>query len=347
MRFYIAFPAPLSTPKAIVGLPMLKTVELAAADARERGVDIHVKPFDDKEGEAVAAQVAAAIVNDPSVIAVVGHKNSGPSKAAAPIYAAADLAQVTQCSTDNSLSRFGWRTFFRMCADNERQAAVAAEFAHSRIPGGRAAGVHDGTDYGKPLVEAFARRFQELSGSRVHMLAMHVGQEDFGEIVDEIRAIKPDIIDIGATEIEDSKLMRALRAGGVTALAISSEGGPDNPIVRLAGSAGEGMVHTYAGADPSGTEKAAALARRCRAAFGETPSYMVECYDAVNVVVAALEKGAQTRSEVREAIAQTDIQGIAAPIRFDTHGDRIDAPVSLWTIRNGEMVPLDRSGVLQ
>src|SRR5256885_2918689 len=143
---------------------MLKTVQLAADDARARGIDLDVKAFDDREDERHAGEVAAEIVADPSVIAVVGHKNSGPSKAAAPVYAAAGLAQVTQCSTDNSLSRSGWRTFFRMCADNERQAAVAAEYAHSTLPFASVVAVHDGTDYGKPLVQAFARQLSALSG---------------------------------------------------------------------------------------------------------------------------------------------------------------------------------------
>jgi branched-chain amino acid transport system substrate-binding protein len=204
-------------------------------------------------------------------------------------------------------------------------------------------GVHDGTAYGTPLVEAFAKRFEELSGSRVRTLAMRVGQEDFSEIVAAVREAKPDVVHIGGTEIEDSKLVKALRDGGVDALVIASEGGPDNPIVRLAGAAGEGMVHTYAGADPHATQAAAALVKRCRDAFGETPSYVVECYDAVSVIVGALQKGAKTRAEVRDAIAQTDIQGVAGRIRFDAHGDRIEAPVSLWTIRSGEMVPLERA----
>ncbi len=323
---------------------MLKTVELAAQDARGRGIDVDVKAFDDREDERHAAAVAAEIVADPSVIAVVGHKNSGPSRAAAPVYAAAGLAQVTQCSTDNSLSRSGWRTFFRMCAGNERQAAVAAEYAHSKLPNGRAAAVHDGTDYGRPLVEAFARRYEELTGRTVRVLAMRVGQEDFSDIVATLRDEPPDVVHIGGTEIEDSKLVKALRAAGVKALVMASEGGPDNPIVRLAGDAGEGMVHTYAGADPNGTAAASALVARCRAAFGETPSYMVECYDAVSVVAAAVEQGATTRGEVRDAIAHTDLEGIAGRIRFDSHGDRIDAPVSLWTIHGGQMTPLPLAG---
>jgi ABC-type branched-subunit amino acid transport system substrate-binding protein len=79
--------------------------------------------------------------------------------------------------------------------------------------------------------------------------------------------------------------------------------------------------------------------RRCRDAFGETPSYVVECYDAVNVIAAALQAGAANRAELRDAIAETDLEGFGGRIRFDANGDRIDAPVSLWTIRAGEMVP--------
>jgi branched-chain amino acid transport system substrate-binding protein len=340
VRFVIGFAAPLSTPQAIVGEPMLRTVEMAVADARARGLDVEVRAVDDRENEQVAARVAAELAADPSVIAVIGHKNSGPSGAAGPVYAAAGLTQVTQCSTDNALSRAGWPTFFRLCADNERQASVAAEFAYKRDPSARVVAVHDGTDYGRPLVQAFATRLQALSGRAVSVLAMHVGQEDFTEIVESIKAAAPAIVDFGATEIESSKLMKALHAAGVKALVMSSEGGPDNPLARLAGPAGEGSIHTYAGADPLATLTSRRLVDRCRAEFGETPSYVVECYDAVTVIVTALERGATTRKAVRETIAATDLEGVGGRIRFDAAGDRIDAPVSLWQVVGGRMVPL-------
>lgn len=345
VRFRIGFAAPLTTPQSIVGLPMLRTVELAAADARAGGLDLEVKAVDDKEDEAMAALVAAELAADPSVIAVIGHKNSGPSGEAGPVYADAGLAQITQCSTDNALSRAGWPTFFRMCADNERQAAVAAEFAHRHLPSATAVAVHDGTDYGRPLVHAFAERLQALSGRQVTVLAMRVGQDDFSEIVNAIRASGAGIVDFGATEIESSKLMRALHAAGLRPQIISSEGGPDNPLARLAGPAGEGSIHTYAGADPMATPQSRRLAERCRAEIGETPSYVVECYDAVSVIAAALAEGAATRQDVRDAIAATDINGVGGRIRFDAHGDRIDAPVSLWRVVGGRMVPLAESPV--
>src|SRR6266849_6699151 len=305
---------------------MLRTVKMAVADARARGLDLEVRAVDDEEDEEVAGRVAAELVADPSVLAVIGHKNSGPSGTAGPVYASAGLAQLTQCSTDNALSRAGWPTFFRLCADNERQAAVAAAFAHSYDSSARAVAVHDGTDYGRPLVQAFAARLEALSGRAVTVLA--------------IRVAGAGIVDFGATEIESSKLIKAIRAAGISALVISSEGGPDNPIARLAGSAGEGSVHTYAGADPLATPTSRSLVERCQAEFGETPSYVVECYDAVTVIAAALEGGAATRDEVRDAIAATDLEGIGGRIRFDAHGDRIDAPVSLWQVVDGRMVSL-------
>jgi branched-chain amino acid transport system substrate-binding protein len=345
VRFVIGFAAPLSTPQAIVGVPMLRTVEMAVADARARGLDVEVRAVDDQEDEQVAARVAAELASDPTVIAVIGHKNSGPSGAAGPVYAAAGLTQITQCSTDNALSRAGWPTFFRLCADNERQAAVAAEFAFSRLPHAHAVAVHDGTDYGRPLVRAFASRLEALSGRAVQVLAMRVGQEDFAEIVESIRSQGPGIVDFGATEIESSKLMKALHAAGIKALVISSEGGPDNPLARLAGEAGEGSVHTYAGADPLATPASRALVDRCQAEIGETPSYVVECYDAVSVIAAALGRGATTRQEIRDAIAATDLDGLGGRIRFDAAGDRIDAPVSLWRVAGGRMVPLAESSV--
>lgn len=319
---------------------MLRTVELAIADARRQGIDVAVMPMDDREDEAEAALVATQLAVNFSVIAVIGHKNSGPSGAAGPIYAAAGLPQVTQCSTDTALSRAGWRTFFRLCADNERQATVAANFAYSEFGAARVVSVHDGTSYGRPLVEAFAQRFEALAGRPVTVMEMHVGQEDFSELVEAIRGTHADVVQVGATEIESSKLMRAMHGAAIQVRVISAEGGPDNPLARLAGPAGEGSVHTYAGADPMGTTASRELVSRCRAQIGETPSYVVECFDAVGVIARALAGGATTRTDVRAAIASTDIEGVGGRIRFDPRGDRIDPPVSLWRVEGGEMRPL-------
>jgi branched-chain amino acid transport system substrate-binding protein len=343
VRFVIGFAAPLTGPQSIVGLPMLEVVERAAHDARRTGPEIKVRALDDEADEAVAARIASELAEDSEVIAVVGHKNSGPSLAAAPVYASAGLAQLTQCSTDNALSRSGWTTFFRLCADNETQAHMAADFVHGRLGNGKVAVVHDGTDYGQPLAEAFVQRLQSLGGATVQMMAMTVGQADFSREAAAIRSFGADVVYIGATEIEGSKLTIALRETGATARVLTSEGGPHNLFPRLAGPAAEGTFHTYAGADPSASEASRRFVARCIEDFGDAPSFAVECHDAVAVVAAALGTGATTRDQVCGAIKRNVVDGLSGKIRFDRHGDRIDAPCSLWRVERGRMVPADNA----
>ena len=309
---------------------MLRVVEMAATD-----LDLEVVAVDDAADDATAAAVAGELAGNAAVLAVVGHKNSGPSGAAAPVYAAAGLAQLSQCATDNALTRSGWATFFRLCADNERQAAVAAGFAASQLHSRSVVAVHDRTSYGQPLVEAFARGLRS-----VLVLEMTVGQEDFSALAARIRSAKADLVYIGATEIEGSKLMIALRRAGSDAQIMTSEGGPQNPLARLAGDAAEGSIHTYAGADPTATEAAQRLIERCEREIGGAPSFAVESYESVMVIAGALAGGATTRVGVRDAVARADVEGFNGRIRFDPSGERIGAPVSLWRVSGGRMVPL-------
>jgi branched-chain amino acid transport system substrate-binding protein len=340
VRFSIGYAAPLTGPQAIVGVPMLRVVEMASSDLSRNGLDLDVVAVDDEADDGVAPRVARELAGNSSVLAVVGHKNSGPSGAAAPVYAAAGLAQLSQCATDNALTRSGWRTFFRLCADNEHQASAAAEYAAANLAPRAPLAVHDRTSYGQPLVEAFAQRLEALTGTKPQTLAMSVGQENFGEIVERAREARADLVYIGATEIEGSKLMVALRSGRSEAQLMTSEGGPQNPLAGLAGAAAEGSVHTYAGADPTATEPARRLIQRCEQEIGNAPSFAVETYEAVMVIADALVGGATTRAAVLEAIAHADVEGFAGRIRFDTGGDRIGAPVSLWRVSGRRMVPI-------
>jgi len=335
VRFSIGYAAPLTGPQSIVGVPMLRVVEMAAADLSRDGMDLEVVAVDDEASDSTAAGVARELVGNAAVIAVVGHKNSGPSRAAAPAYAAAGLAQLSQCATDNSLTRSGWPTFFRLCADNERQATAAAAFAISTLDARSVVAVHDGTAYGRPLVEAFARGLPS-----VLVLEISLGQEDFSAVVARVRSAKAGLVYIGATEIEGSKLMMALRGAGSSAQLMTSEGGPQNPLAGLAGEAAEGSIHTYAGADPTGNEAAQRLIERCEREIGGAPSFAVETYEAVMVIADALGRGATTRPEMRDAIAAADLEGFTGRIRFDATGERDGAPVSLWRVVGGRMVPV-------
>jgi branched-chain amino acid transport system substrate-binding protein len=62
---------------------------------------------DDANDPGMTEQIAIALVNDPTVLAVVGHNASNASVVAAPIYQKAGLVMISPTSSTNQLSGFG------------------------------------------------------------------------------------------------------------------------------------------------------------------------------------------------------------------------------------------------
>jgi ABC-type branched-subunit amino acid transport system substrate-binding protein len=58
------------------------------------------------------------------------------------------------------------------------------------------------------------------------------------------------------------------------------------------------------------------------------------------VIADAIGRGAVSRTEVRDAIGASDLEGFSGRIRFDASGEREGAPVSLWRVSGGRMVAI-------
>jgi len=71
------------------------------------GTKLQVKIINDENDPAIAKQVATALVNDSTILAVVGHNTSEASLAAAPIYQDGQLVMISPTSSTNKLSGFG------------------------------------------------------------------------------------------------------------------------------------------------------------------------------------------------------------------------------------------------
>jgi branched-chain amino acid transport system substrate-binding protein len=336
----IGFAAPLTGDQAIVGVPMAQCAELAVALANEEGRSpyrLSLQAVDDQADPAASAGVARRLCADERVIGVVGHKNSGPSAAAAPVYHAARVAQVSPSSTNPTLSRRGWTTFFRVCAQDTLQGTVAARFAARTLGARRVLIVHDQTDYGWPLAQAFGAAAAGLGLTVVRVDAVQVGTTDFATTLAGIRSLGPDLVYCALTEIEASALARQARAGGATVTMLATDGGPESKFLALGGGAAEGSYHTYAGAVLEPSEPVRAFVDAFQARFGQpVPPYGGESYDAARVLIAALEQaGRPDREAVVAALRATDLAGVTGRVRFEPNGDRRDLEVTIWKVDRG------------
>jgi branched-chain amino acid transport system substrate-binding protein len=336
----LAFVAPLTGDESIVGVPMMHIVELAVESASANfPFSIQLLALDDRARPDVARELARSLVEDHTVVGVVGHKNSGPSYAAAPLYAAAGLAQITPSSTNSDLARQGWSTFFRVCADNDRQAVAAASYALQGLGARRVTVVHDGTAYGWPLAERFVTSIEERGGQVVLVESVELGQKRFAETARRLGDAHADLIYFGLTEIESSLLINELRAAGIMIDCLGADGGRQSPFPRLAGVAGEGCYETYAGVDAASQPRGRAFLDAFEARFGPCPIFGPEVFDAASLLLAALRQAVEpTRQAVLEQLSQiTPLEGVTGPVSFEPNGNRRDAAVSIWRVRHGAM----------
>ncbi len=328
MEVKIGFAAPLSGDQAIVGEPMARCAELAISRANAEGrlpFELALRAEDDRADPGAAEASAHRLVEDPAVIGLVGHKNSGPSASAAPIYHAAGLVQISPSSTNPSLTQKGYTTFFRMCAHDGIQGAVAARYAVRVLGARRVAVIHDGTEYGLPLAQAFQTAAQTEGADVVLVEGIHVGAQDFSETVARIGRRPPDLVYFALTEIESALLAGQLRRAGVGAVLFGTDGGPDSTFVTLAGEAAEGTYHTYAGTVLTETPAAQGFVREFTARYGPVPVYGGEVYDATNLIIQALGRtGRPDRAALAARVAASNVEGVTGVIRFAPNGDRVE-----------------------
>jgi branched-chain amino acid transport system substrate-binding protein len=323
----------------------MQAVSLAVEQANARGdlpFPLELVALDDEASPGKARELAESIVEDRTIVGVVGHKNSGPSAAAGGVYAAGGIAQVSPSSTNSDLARRGWQTFSRVCADNERQATAAADYALETLHVQRVAAVHDGTDYGRPLAESFVQTIEQAGQEIVLVESIHLGQRDFSKVVGRLKDVACDLIYFGLTEIESSYLTRDLRHAGVTSHLFGADGGRQSPFPGLTGELAEGVYETYAGVDPKASPAGKAFLRAYEARNMDCPIFGPEAYDAGCILIEALKRaGMAERSAILAEVRNLHgFTGATGPISFQANGNRRDAKVTIWQVIEGKMTRL-------
>lgn len=99
---------------------------------------------DPKQGTAVAQKLV-----DAKVAGVVGHLNSGTTIPASSVYSAAGIPQIAPSSTHPKYTRQGFKTTFRMVADDARLGATLGKYTVGTLKGKVIAVIDDRTAYGQ------------------------------------------------------------------------------------------------------------------------------------------------------------------------------------------------------
>ena len=344
--------APLSGAIAHLGKDNENGARMAIEELNAAGVTIAGKKVklelmaeddgaDPKQGSAVAQKLV-----DAKVSGVIGHLNSGTTIPASKLYSDAGIAQISPSATNPKYTRQGFKTAFRVVADDVHLGSTLGKYAVRTLKGKSIAVIDDRTAYGQGVAEEFTKA-AEAAGAKVVAKEFTTDKAtDFNAILTTIKGKQPDVVFFGGMDAVAGPMLKQMKSLGIKAKFMGGDGICTTDLIKFAGDAlGDEQVFCAEAGGVEGEAKAGMeeFRTKYKAKFNsDVQLYAPYVYDAVKVMVAAMVKAnsSDPAKYLPVLAATTDFKGVTGPITFDEKGDIKNGALTLLTYKGGKRVQL-------
>lgn len=346
--------APLTGPQAHLGKDNENGTRMAIEDANAQAIVIGGKKVhfelisEDDQADPKTATIVAQKLVDNKVSGVIGHLNSGTSIPAAKIYSDNGIAQISPSATAVSFTNQGYSTAFRVMANDAQQGRVLGEYAVKNLAGKKLAVIDDRTAYGQGLADEFIKAAKAAGADIVAHEYTSDKSVDFTAVLTAVKGKQPDLLFYGGMDAQAGPMARQIKSLGMTLNFMMGDGGYTPEFVKLAGDAAEGAYASLPGVPLDKMPGGKAFSARFLAKYQPIQLYAPYCYDAVNVMIAAMKKAdSADPAKYMPVLAKLTHAGITANIQFDAKGDLKGGAVTLYQVKQGKWQALETVGAAQ
>lgn len=345
----IGFASPLTGGQASYGKDNQNGAELAIRDLNAQRMQVGGKPVafalvaeDDQADPKLGPPIAQKLV-DAKVAGVVGHFNSGVTIPASRVYSEAGIPELS-VSTNVKYTQQGYKTAFRLMADDGKQGRALGEYAVRGLKFRRLAVIDDATAYGQGLADEFALAVKAAGGQVVAHEHTNDKAVDFASLLTSIKGKKPDAIFFGGYDQQAGPMARQMKTLGMPMKLMGGETMNSTKFIELAGPAAEGNIASTPGAALESRPGGPAFAAKYKAAFGQDVGlYAPYFYDGVMLIAAAMKAANSTDpAKYLPALAKIRYNGITANIAFDAKGDLTHGLMTIWEVKNGRWTVISK-----
>ena len=342
---------PLSGPIGALGQDLRNGVRLAVDELNAAGyaiggkrVLLEIVAVDDKS-DAAAGKAGAQQLVDAGVVAVIGHLNSGVSIEAAPIYAAAGLAQLA-ISTNPKYTQLGYDTTFRLVANDDLQARAIGAFAAEQFGPVRYAGLDDGTPYGKGLTDGAIAQLKAKQREVVLHESFDGKTVAFGPLAAKLKADKVDVIVTTLNDFQVVALIQALKAvDHVNVRVLGGDTLKTNEILKA-----DGLIQAIFATSPilDAKEFAAgpAFLEKYLQAFKIPVAYGAHyTYDSMYMVASAMQAAKSVApKDITATLRKLDSYApVTQYMKWEKSGEQRYGAVGVYQVQRGQWEPRIRS----
>jgi branched-chain amino acid transport system substrate-binding protein len=289
---------------------------------------------DPKEGTLAAQKIV-----DSGAVAVVGHLNSGTTIPASKIYADASVAQISPSATNPKYTEQGFKTAYRVVANDNQQGQVLANYAAETLKAKTIAIIDDRTAYGQGLADVVEKVAKEKGLKVVAREFTNDKATDFNAILTKVRGAKPDVVMYGGMDATAGPMAKQMTQLGIKSTFLAGDGVCSPEFIKLAGDSA-GILHcSNAGEAVEKLAKGPEFIDKYKKRFNsDVQIYSPYSYDAVYVIAEAIKRaGKADRAAIAAAMPATNYPGLTGQIAFDEKGDVKGAAISMFKVANGKL----------
>ncbi|MEN6544437.1 MAG: ABC transporter substrate-binding protein [Armatimonadia bacterium] len=299
---------------------------------------------EDNEDKAESAAAVSQKLNSSGVLAMIGPNASRNAIPAAQVAESAKMPMISPWATAPKLT-IDQRTqqplkyVFRAAFTDDFQGVVAAKFALGEMKSKKPAVLYDvASEYNKGIAEVYKKTMEENGVKLAAFETYTSGDKDFSAQLTKIARSGADTLFLPNYYSEVPLQVKQAKQVGCKAMILGSDSWGNEELVKLAGSACEGLYFTTHYAADTATPQAKAFISAYKTAYGKVPDDVAALtYDSFGLLFQALKAaGKADREAVRTALAAiTQYDGVTGTMQFKGTGDPIKSAVVIQ-IKDGK-----------
>ena len=302
------------------------------------GRQIQLDVFDDQGDPTTGTNVARKIVSE-GYIAMLGTAESAVTIAMAPILRDAKIPNITSGQSPGLVAVGSPFLFLNGPTSTTYDATLAKYLVETKGLKNIAMITNNGA-YGKGEHDAFLKALSARNVTPVADQVVTADQKDFSAVLTGIRQKNPEVIFLGAEEVESGLIVKQARSLGITA---PFAGGAPMGTPVFADTAGlaniEGSIVSSPYLSNDVSEASRKFAAAYKAAYGEDAElHGAKAYDGAQILLTALKNSnIATGQALADAIRAVKHEGLLGNFSYDNTGVGISA-TAIGEIENGKLV---------
>ena len=344
--------APVSGAQAHYGKDNENGARMAIEELNAQGVTIGGKKIkfelvaeddaaDPKQGTAAAQKLC-----DAKVAGVVGHLNSGTTIPASKVYNDCGIPHVTGAATNPNLTKPGYKTTFRIIANDNALGAGLAFYAADTLKLKTVAIVDDRTAYGQGVADVFKKTAAAKGMKVVDEQFTTDKATDFMAILTAIKSKNPDAIFFGGMDPQAGPMLRQMEQLGMGNVKyFGGDGVCTSEIAKLAAGA-KTLANVVCAEGGSSLDKmpgGKAWKAKYDAKYpNQFQVYSPYTYDATFLLVDAMKRANSWDPKVyTPELLKSNFKGVTSTIQFEPNGEMKNPAITLYVYKDGKKTPLN------